>query len=364
MATQSSKEEPHRQSGPIAFLGGLSASGLSILGIIYVMGYVIVNGYQVKYLNYSANALQLKHLAAGLLYIYLTSLQVLIVAFFVLFKRLELKSKKGDKSRWFRLFDQANSIVRYIWAIAQSLLLVFLYISYFFLISSSATTSGTLSVLKRILPWIGINLLFSLAVVVGLYRSGIKRFERAFPRSTLPPASSPNQPSMENDAVPAFEIDQSKRIFVEALASRIVIPLVGLVLLLFSLTFFQELYGRLRPDYGGGALYRVAIHLKPPGSAPSPSSTSSASNVPTPSSTPLPGSIPSPSTLLADWKESLKSNNSWLLLVDRDASFVYVLRVDKDGKKQLLEISSGEIEAIEVLADPPISPADAPFFIQ
>jgi hypothetical protein len=346
------KETEQRQSGPIALLGKLSASALLIIGFVYVMGYVIVNGYQTKYMNYGANALQLKHLAAGLLYTFLTLFVVLVLAFFILSKLIDVKfplqsvkKKEGPEKRhrWQRALDRTRSIVRYFWAFGVGLFLAYFLIFYFFQfvgMSSPSTTSGALFVLRAILPWMGINLILSVVLAVGLYRGGIKSFESAFSGQSPPQEVNVEPASKEKEAVVAFEMIQLKRSFVEALAGRIVAPVLGLVLLLFSLVSFQGLYGRLRPDYGGGALYRVAVHLKSPSSAPSP------------------GSVP------ADWKASLKSNDSWLLWVDKDETFVYVLRVDRNGNKQLLEISSGEIEAVEVLASPPISPADARFFIQ
>lgn len=341
----------------MAFLGSLSASALLILGVVYVMGYVIVNGYQTRYMNYTANSLQLKHLAAGSLYTFFTYVQVLIVAFFVLSKVMDLKfpsqpektNESGKSHRRQGLLGGAISIVRYVWAIGGGLVLAYFLTFFFFRFAEMrfpATTSGAFSVFKAILPWMGINLLLSLVVAFALYKGGIKSFESALSDHTRPQAPSTTQASVEQEVVTAFEISQWKRRFVEAPATWIVTPAFGLVFLMFSLVSFQEIYGRLAPNYGGGALYRVAIHLKSPATALSPSPAAS------------------PGTLSADWRESIKSKDSWLLLVDKDGGFVYVLRVDKNGNKQLLEIASSEIEAVEVLADPPISPADARFFIQ
>jgi hypothetical protein len=358
MATESSKKKPNqRQTGPIALLGSISACALLILGVAYVMGFVIVNGYQTRYMNYSANTLQLKHLAAGSLYTFFTFVQVVVVTFFLLSKLLDVffpsqrkTIKKAEKSSgWRRLIDGAISIVRFIWAIGGGLALAYFLIFFFFKyagLSSPSTTSGALSVLKAISPWMGTTLLLSLFLVLVFYKTGIKTFESALSDRSHPRASSTKQASMENEEVTPYEVNQLRRQFVEALAARMLAPVFGLAFLMFSLVSFQELYGRLGPDYGGGALHRVALHLKSSVSAPSPSGT------------------PSSGTLSADWRESIKSKDSWLLLVDKDGAFVYVLLVDRSGNRQLLEIASGEIEAIEVLSNPPISPADARFFIQ
>lgn len=359
------KQTDELLSGSIALLGKLSASALVIVGFVYVMGYVIVNGYQTKAMNYGANALQLKHLAAGLLYVFLTLFVVLGFAFTILLKWLDVKfsSQRATEqelekmSRLRRVLDRARSIGRYFWTFGGGLFVTFLLILLFFQfigMSIPSTNYGALFVIGAMLPWMGINLILSIVVAIGVYKGGSKSFETAFASQTQPPAACSEQESSDKKTVAAFE----KRQFLEALAGWVVAPVLGLVLLLFSLVSFQGLYGRLRPDYGGGALYRVAIHLKSPSSVPSPSPTPSLSSAASPSSAPSLGS------LFVDWKERIKSKDSWLLLVDKDGSFVYVLRVDIKGNKQLLEISSGEIEAVEVLSDPPISPADARFFIQ
>ena len=358
------KQTDERMSGPIAMLGKLSASALVIIGFVYVMGYVIVNGYQTNSMNYGANALQLKHLAAGLLYTFLTSFVVLAFASVILLKLLDVKfssqhalmKQLPETHRLRRVFDRAISIVRNVWTFGGGLFITFLFILLFFQFIGMSVPSvnyGALFVLGAMLPWMGINLILSIVLAIGLYKGGIKSFESAFSSEIQPPAASSEQESHEKKPVAAFEINQMKRRFIEALAGRVVSPVLGLVLLLFSLVSFQGLYGRLRPDYGGGALYRVAIQLK-----------SAARTTSQPTTTPAPSSTPAPDTQSADWKERIESKDSWLLLVDKDGTFVYVLRVDKIGNKQLFEIASSEIEAVEVLADPPISPADAPFFIQ
>lgn len=82
-ADEKSETKPE-QSKSSGFIGTLGSWGLTILGLLYVMGYIIVNGYATNYLNYAATAVNLKHLSAGLLYVLLTLFQILLVAFFLL----------------------------------------------------------------------------------------------------------------------------------------------------------------------------------------------------------------------------------------------------------------------------------------
>ncbi|HSO76833.1 MAG TPA: hypothetical protein VLU47_18545 [Blastocatellia bacterium] len=86
MESNSAKKEiPEEQRGLLHLLGRLSTSGLTILGVLYLTGYVIANGYQAEYLNYSANVIQVKHLAAGLLYAFVTLVQIWLVAAILVF---------------------------------------------------------------------------------------------------------------------------------------------------------------------------------------------------------------------------------------------------------------------------------------
>lgn len=358
------KETPVQETGLMGSLAKLSAAGLLILGALYMMGYVVVNGYQAKYLSYSANALQLKHLAAGLLYLSLTSFQVVAVAIFFLFALLDLAfpsepkstekkptdenkphdaqkgndkdSQQGFLARAKRFHDRVKSYSRYPLAIYAGIFLpyVLLYLFLLFVgVSFPPTRPGAQQILVGMLPWLGINLVLSIVIAAAIYRGGSKKFESAMSEKRAAKKNS-ERTSAGNEVVSTFELQQLRRSFIEADASRVGQPVLAFVLLLFSLSSFQGLYGRLKPDYGGGALYRVAMHLKSSGSLP------------------------------ADLKARLQSSDSWLFLVDKDGTFVYVVRVERNGNKQLLEISQGEIEALEILSTPPISPADAPFFMQ
>lgn len=328
------------------------------------MGYVVVNGYQANYLSYSANALQLKHLAAGLLYVSLTSFQVLAVAMFILFALIDLafptvpsatekkpthenepdvaedasdeKLPQPSPGRGKRFLNRVRSSSRYPYAIYAGILLpyVLLYLFLKFVgMSLPPTRQGVQQVFIGVLPWLGINLVLSLVLAAAIYAGGSKRFKEAISEVPGVKKEPAEQARAANEVVSKLDLGQLRRRFIESDASRVGQPLLVFILLVFSLRSFQGLYGRLKPDYGGGALYRVAMHLKASGSLP------------------------------AELKSRLQSNDSWLFLVDNDGSFAYVLRVEKKGGRQLLGISQGEIEALEVLSYPPISPADAPFFM-
>lgn len=365
MGNESPKETPVQETGLMGWLAKLSAAGLLILGALYIMGYVVVNGYQAKYLSYSANALQLKHLAAGLLYLSLTSFQVVAVAIFILLaltdlvfpskpkstekkptdenepldaqKRTDKERPQGSLDRTKEFLYRLKSYSRYPLAIYAGVFLpyVLLYLFLKFVgVSFPPTRPGAQQVLVGMLPWLGINLVLSIVIAAKIYLGGSKRFESAMSKKPDAKKENSERTSAGNEVVSTFELQQLRRRFIEADASRVGQPVLAFVLLLFSLSSFQGLYGRLKPDYGGGALCRVAMHLKSSGSLP------------------------------ADLKAKLQSNDSWLFLVDKDGTFVYVLRVERNGIKQLLEISQGEIEALEILSTPPISPADAPLFMQ
>ena len=350
----------------MSLVAKLSASSLIIVGAVYVMGYVVVNGYQTKYMNYNANALQLKHLTAGMLYSFLTFFQVAIVASFLLSAILDVKipsksdhgeaglasagsntpgltSPPAKGTRWQRLFARAKSIGHYCLIFGKSLVIAYVIVIFmFFFLGMSISPSGGWLLMKSMIGWSAINLLLSVMMVVGFYVAGNKSFQRALPGKKEPEETSSLQASVENETVSTEEVESLQRTFIRSHGGRVAAPLLALALLLISLVSFQGLYGRIMPDYGGGALYRVAVHLKPAGSTPA----------------------PAPGSAIADWKENFKSKKTLTLLVDNDGAFVYILCVDRDGNKQLLGISQSEIEALEILSTPPISPVDVPFFIE
>lgn len=333
------KEE---RTGPMASLVKLSTAGLFLLGVAYLMGFVVVNGYQTKYLNYSANVLQLRHLAAGLLYAFLTLVQVSLIAFLLLSGVIEVKFTSFAKPkenqtkrprRRARLFSRMGRFALYAGFIGRSLLSGYLVLFLFFQfigMSFPPNQSGTVLIIKAMLPWSAINLALSIVIMSIIYIGGTRGLEKGVQNVAAPEVLKGSKEGL----VSAQQLEQLKKNYIETYASKIILPGLLSVLLLFSLVSFQPLYGRLRPDYGGGALYTVSLHLK--------SSTGLAPEV----------------------KARLQSSDSWLFLVDKDGTFVNVLRVDKSGNRQLLGISQGEIEALEILSTPPISPADAPFFMQ
>ncbi len=332
MSNAAKEEQTVREdAGVLGVLGRLSALSLTILGAVYVMGYVVVNGYQTTYLDYSATALQLKHLTAGMLYAFLTFVQISTVAFFVL-SYVHYRPQPGSDTeestgRFRRLFAQAKSRFSLIAASLRGLLLALFAISFVFSVIGMSSAPPWV-MFKAFAGWSAINLGASAVLALILFLTARSSFRQTLAKNE----ASSNKVKQENANVSESEIVELRRTFIEAYAGRLAGPVLLLILLLVSLTSFQKIYGRLKPDYGGGALYRVGIHLQSPGNLPE------------------------------DLRNRLVTD-SWLFLVDKDGSFVYVLRVDKDGNRRLIAIAQSEIKAMEIVAYPPIAPIDAPFFI-
>lgn len=341
------------KAGWISLLGNLAATGLTILGVVYLMGYVVVNGYQAEYLNYAANAIQLKHLAAGFLYIFLTLFQIGVVAIFLIEGLVELKysSKADDSGKASRSGEnvpeesklevfkgRARSVFRYIWVFGRELVIAYIAVFAFFSfvgITYVPSQPAAFSVLKSCLAWTGINLGLSLVIMLAIYLEGSRLFRGLFEKKPRSGESRPQPARQENQPTARIEINQARRLFIHGLTGPwVAVPVATFALTLFSLVSFQGLYGHLKPDYGGGALYRVAVHLQP------------TSNLP------------------EHVNSRIRSRDSWLLLVDKDANFLYVLSVDKTGKRSLLQIPLSEIKALEVFSSPPVPPADASLFIE
>jgi hypothetical protein len=322
-------------SGSLSFLHQLSSSGLTIIGVLYLLGYVVVNGYQTKALHYNSSALQLKHLAAGALYAALTLFEVLIMASFIVFGittwegRREAR-KAEDKEQPDTKLKIGVTVRSFVWNWGETALVLFGVIGLVFGILGVASMPS-----QNILPagqqyflaWTGINLLISLGLAGGVMKVCGARFvpeqeQVVFATddpSILKQLDSPD-PSVKRGAL--------KRLSIESGAQKMLIaPGLALIALL-SLTSFQNVYGRLNPDYGGGALYRITLSLGPKGE--------------------LPDSV----------RQDLLSPGCWLFLVDRDDKFVHLLRVDKFGKR-LLQLEASEIAALEVLSTPPMHPDDA-----
>src|SRR5262252_9479243 len=73
--------------------------------------------------------------------------------------------------------------------------------------------------------------------------------------------------NIEEDPIPELndaERGQVKRLIMSDMANGLLAPIIFVILGFWSLDSFQEIYGRLRPDYGGGALYRVHLSLSQP----------------------------------------------------------------------------------------------------
>jgi len=343
----------------VSFLSHLSSSGLTIIGVLYVIGYVIANGYQTKYLHYSSNALQLKHIAAGALYTFLTLIEVLVMTtclvdgFMDWRDRMDARNIKREQQRdskmgaaqprsfWSRIsqpLDSGNPVLSFleIWGQAFSkagalLALVFTIIGVAVLPGSPALRSS----LKYFLGWTGLNLLVSLFLSYTIYKSRRGQFEEILEKVV---------PSEEKEAEPSAEQEQpfdswkwftkTRRSFIERGAQKVSTTLGLMLCALFSLVLFQSLYGRLNPDYGGGALYRVALFFG------------------------------SESKLPEEVRQVLQAPGTWLLLVDRDDKSVHLLRIDQSGGKKLFQIEASQVAAIEVLPTAPVFPDDVAYALQ
>jgi hypothetical protein len=365
MGAENSDKEPKAQSGgPLAFLVKLSSSSLTIIGALYLIGYVIVNGYQTKYLNYSSNALQLKHVATGTLYVFLTLSEGLIMTFcfvdgFVTWAEWRDASRqtKADPSssqtktgwlgsmvsRFSKPVYSHNSVLAFLEVWGQACFKALTLVGIVFTIIGVAVLPSESplrwSSFRGFLGWTAINLLVSLVLAYTLYKFHRDRFEAILKQirgseKTPEKTEEPSNSEEENVTVTEDWVRETRRRFIEARIQSISIALGLGFLSLLSLVWFQGVYGRLKPDYGGGALYRVALHLA--------------------SENRLPDRI----------LEGLQAQGSSLLLVDRDDKFVYILRVDKSGAKNLFQINTSGISALEVLQEDPIHPDDAVYHLR
>jgi len=352
-------EDKTRTGGLLGFLSHLSSSGLTIIGVLYVIGYVIVNGYQTKYLHYSSNALQLKHIAAGALYTFLTLIEVLVMTTclvdgFVDWRdRMDARNIKRERqpdsnteaamprSLWSRIpkpLDVGNLVMSFleIWGTAFSkaaflLALVFTIIGVAVLPGSPALRSS----LKYFLGWTGINLVVSLFLSYTLYKFHRGQFEEILKKVAQPEKKEPDPSAEQAEPFDSWKwLTKTRRSFIERGAQKVSTTLGLMLCALFSLVLFQSLYGRLNPDYGGGALYRVAL------------------------------SFGSESKLPEEVRQALQARGTWLLLVDRDDKSVHLLRVDQSGGKRLFQIEASQIVALEVLPTAPVFPDDVAYALQ
>lgn len=381
------KPDQTKSSG---FIGTLGSWGLTALGLLYVMGYIIVNGYATNYLNYAATAVNLKHLSAGLLYVLLTLFQILLVAFFLLDlvdqeaqsgtgRREKRKSKpKKPESKLEKiesklvsqrkaLWNRAKTIFLWIWRAVAALFSAY-FVTYLFigLIGiAQRPQHGGQSLIKSCLPWIGINLAISVAVAVAIYITA-KADREAFQNRLRPPRAESTQRTVSEGEIEELEQESRPGLFIRALGGRwLALPLLLFALVYLSLISFQRVYGYLRPDYGGGALYRVAVALTPTATADEkPTGTQTPAENAT-KTQPAASSQPArPSGLMDEVRSKLESKDSWRLFVDRDSNFVYLLCVDAKDNRSLLAVSLSEIKALEVLSSEPIHPADAGWLIR
>lgn len=385
------------QSKSSGFVGTLGSWGLTALGLLYVMGYIVVNGYATNYLNYAATAVNLKHLSAGLLYVLLTLFQILLVAFFLLDlvdqeaqsgkghqdkrkskpKKTESKLDKPEsklekteselvsqrKGPW----NQAKTIFLWIWRAVAALFSAY-FVTYLFigLIGiAQRPQHGGQSLIMSCLPWIGINLAISVAVAVAIYLTA-KADQEAFANRVGQARTEAMQKAVSEEEIEELEQDSRPGLFVRALGGRwLALPLLLFALVYLSLISFQRVYGYLRPDYGGGALYRVAVALAPSATADERATgTQTAAEKATGTQAASSGQPAKPSGLMDEVRSKLESKDSWRLFVDRDSNFVYLLCVDAKDNRSLLAVSLSEIKALEVLSSGPIHPADAYWLIR
>jgi hypothetical protein len=214
---------------------------------------------------------------------------------------------------------------------------------------------GGQSLIRSCLPWIGINLAISVAVAVAIYLTA-KADREAFQNRLLPPRTEAQQRPVSEKEIEELEQESRQGLFIRALGGRwLALPLLLFALVYLSLISFQRVYGYLRPDYGGGALYRVAVAL----AAPATGDEKATGTQTTASSQPA-----KPSSLMDEVRSKLESKDSWRLFVDRDSNFVYLLCVDAMDNRRLLAVSLSEIRALEVLSSGPIHPADACWLIR
>jgi hypothetical protein len=96
----------------------------------------------------------------------------------------------------------------------------------------------------------------------------------------------------------------------------------------WSLISFQEVYGRLKPHYGGGTLYPLAIAIDPSANLPD------------------------------DMKAAVARQDGCLLLVDKDDKFVYVLSVNTRDRR-LIGLPASAIRGFHILPGEPKHPVDA-----
>jgi hypothetical protein len=409
-ADEKSETKPD-QSKSSGFIGTLGSWGLTALGLLYVMGYIIVNGYATNYFNYAATAVNLKHLSAGLLYVLLTLFQILLVAFFLLdLVDQEAQSGKGRRNKrkpkpvktesesvsqrkgpWNRAktiflrkskpdkpeselvsqhkgpWNRAKTKFLWIWRGGTALFSAY-FVTYLFIgligIAQRPQYGGR-SLIMSCLPWIGINLAISVAVAVAIYLTA-KADREAFQNRLRPPRTAATQRPVSEEEIKELEQESMPGLFIRALGGRwLALPLFLFALVYLSLISFQRVYGYLRPDYGGGALYRVAVALAPVATADEKATgTQTAAENPAETQPPASSQPVKPSGLMDEVRRKLESKDSWRLFVDRDSNFVYLLCVDAMDHRSLLAVSLSEIKALEVLSSGPIHPADACWLIR
>jgi len=249
------KPDQTKSSG---FIGTLGSWGLTALGLLYVMGYIIVNGYATNYLNYGATAVNLKHLSAGLLYVLITLFQILLVAFCLLDlvdqearsgtgRREKRKSKpkkpeheldkpesKLEKieselvSQRKALWNRAKTIFLWIWRAVAALFSAY-FVTYLFigLIGiAQRPQHGGQSLIKSCLPWIGINLAISVAVAVAIYITA-KADREAFQNRLRPPRAESTQRTVSEGEIEELEQESRPGLFIRALGGRwLALPLL------------------------------------------------------------------------------------------------------------------------------------------
>ena len=347
------KPTTHESSSSKSFLASLSSWGLTLIGVLYLIGYIIVNGYQTKTLHYSSSALQFKHIAAGVLYVFMTLYEVLVISWCIVKGRTGWRENPDAyrASTALSLAALDRPTFRFLRASGEQLYIAMVIIGILLTIVGIGEVEGV-SLWMKVRPfvwWTLINIIVAIFVSGTLYEYYGRQFDRVFAdlsesrnagstslaqTPASPETAAPDPSGKKEEAGDLRTSLQLLRLKFIGRRTDNMGGVLGLTLcVLFSLVSFQSVYGHLNPDYGGGALFRVRLAV-------------------------------AENKLSNDLAADLLFRDSWLLLVDRDDKFIHLLRVDKSGAKRLFQIEASAITALEILPDKPIHPDDAAYALQ